>query len=227
MTVQRKGVMYHDNASTHFDLIARSPQMLYHGLYVRVARKVGVDPSYVSRVARGERRSSEIQAALSQEIQQISRKLESGVSAKRAGKPRSQRLGSLVEKRKQFLRREWLRYTEADPNIRRIKLSSRRRLKPVAPIVNEALVSMRCSLKEIASKPMKAAALHGKQRREQGYTPTTLLEEYNLIRRCIYHVAAQNLQHLDPRVLVDDLGLLGEVLDFQSQSAIRGFLGNA
>lgn len=201
--------------------------MLYRGLYVRVARKVGVDPSYVSRVARGERQSPEVEAALNQEIEQISEKLGSGVSAKQAGKRRRRRLGSLVEKRKQSLRQEWLRYTQADPNIRRIKLSSRRRLEPVAPIVNEALNSMKCSLKEIASKPMKAAAHHGKQRREQGYTPTTLLEEYNLIRRCIYHVAAQNLNHLDPQVLIDDLGHLGEVLDFQSQSAMRGFLGHA
>ncbi len=219
--------MYHDNASTYSNLIARSPQMLYRGLYVRVARKIGVDPSYVSRVARGERQSPEVQAALNHEIEQISRKLGSGVSAKRAGKQLNQRLGSLVKKRKQSLSQEWLRYTQADPNIRRIKLSGRRRLEPVTPVVNEALNSMKCSLKAIALKPMKAAAYHGKQRREQGYTPTTLLEEYNLIRRCIYHVAAKNLNHLDPQVLIDDLGQLGEVLDFQSQSAMRGFLVHA
>ena len=40
----------------------------YRGLYTRVAHKLGVDPSYVSRVARGERRSKRIEAALSAEI---------------------------------------------------------------------------------------------------------------------------------------------------------------
>ena len=34
------------------------------GLYSRVARRFGVDRSYVSRVARGERRSHDIEAAL-------------------------------------------------------------------------------------------------------------------------------------------------------------------
>ncbi len=34
------------------------------GLYSRVARKLRVDRSYVSRVARGERRSEEVEAAL-------------------------------------------------------------------------------------------------------------------------------------------------------------------
>ena len=38
------------------------------GLYKRVSDKLGVDPSYVSRVARGERRSPKIEASLNQEI---------------------------------------------------------------------------------------------------------------------------------------------------------------
>jgi len=46
---------------------------LYHGLYSRVARKLGVDRSYVSRVARGERRSRRIEAALEAEIKRIER----------------------------------------------------------------------------------------------------------------------------------------------------------
>ena len=46
---------------------------LYRGLYSRVARKLGVDRSYVSRVARGERKSKEIEAALAQELKKIER----------------------------------------------------------------------------------------------------------------------------------------------------------
>ncbi len=46
---------------------------LYRGLYSRVAKKLGVDRSYVSRVARGERRSPEIEAALRAELKRIER----------------------------------------------------------------------------------------------------------------------------------------------------------
>ena len=46
---------------------------LYRGLYSRVARKLGVDRSYVSRVARGQRRSQEIEAALKSELRRIER----------------------------------------------------------------------------------------------------------------------------------------------------------
>ncbi len=46
---------------------------LYRGLYARVARQLGVDRSYVSRVARGERRSPRIEAALKTELRRIER----------------------------------------------------------------------------------------------------------------------------------------------------------
>jgi len=42
---------------------------LYRGMYNRIAAKIGCDPSYVSRVARGERRSNEAAKAPRVEIQ--------------------------------------------------------------------------------------------------------------------------------------------------------------
>ena len=49
---------------------------LFRGLYTRVARKLEVDPSYVSRVARGERKSDAVEAALSAEIGKIFKRTE-------------------------------------------------------------------------------------------------------------------------------------------------------
>lgn len=44
---------------------------LIRGLYGRVARRLKVDPSYVSRVARGERQSEQIEAALERELKHV------------------------------------------------------------------------------------------------------------------------------------------------------------
>lgn len=44
---------------------------LIRGLYGRVARQLKVDPSYVSRVARGERQSDAIEASLERELRRI------------------------------------------------------------------------------------------------------------------------------------------------------------
>jgi hypothetical protein len=46
---------------------------LYRGIYSRVARQLGIDPSYVSRVARGERRSAKVENALVKEMKKIER----------------------------------------------------------------------------------------------------------------------------------------------------------
>jgi hypothetical protein len=48
---------------------------LMRGLYARVGRQAGCDVSYVSRIARGERRSAKIEAALSREFRVVLRKL--------------------------------------------------------------------------------------------------------------------------------------------------------
>jgi hypothetical protein len=58
----RKGV--HKPAPTNLASLIR-------GLYGRVARQLKVDPSYVSRVARGERQSDVIEASLERELKRI------------------------------------------------------------------------------------------------------------------------------------------------------------
>ena len=44
---------------------------LFRGIYNRVAKRLGVDPSYVSRVARGERKSAVVKKALAEEVRVI------------------------------------------------------------------------------------------------------------------------------------------------------------
>jgi hypothetical protein len=45
----------------------------HEGIYARVARAVGVDASYVSRVASGQRQSDKIERALVSELERIQR----------------------------------------------------------------------------------------------------------------------------------------------------------
>lgn len=65
----------------------RESYALFHGIYSRVARQLGVDRSYVSRVARGERRSEEIEKALRSEL----RRLESTLKTVGRNMPASKR----------------------------------------------------------------------------------------------------------------------------------------
>ncbi|HKN34041.1 MAG TPA: hypothetical protein VJX16_12455 [Terriglobales bacterium] len=58
---------------------------LSRGMYKRVAEKVGCDPSYVSRVARGERESKLVADALMAEIQRTWAVVNNGASRGKAG----------------------------------------------------------------------------------------------------------------------------------------------
>lgn len=57
-----------DTSTSRYDLAS-----IVRGLYGRVARELDLDPSYVSRVARGERQSQAVEAALEREMKRIIR----------------------------------------------------------------------------------------------------------------------------------------------------------
>ena len=69
---------------------------LIRGLYGRVAKQLKVDPSYVSRVARGERQSDEIELSLEREL----RRIMSMVSSSRNGIKRQSAKRSRVAAKK-------------------------------------------------------------------------------------------------------------------------------
>jgi hypothetical protein len=222
--------MHNDNASTVRGP-ALPPQTLYRGLYVRIARRLKIDPSYVSRVARGERHSKAVETAIRHEIDQINKMLKGsslGFSTRPARAAASRkRLRFFVNRNRRALREEWLQYCKADPNLKRIKLTPQKRMSPVIPLLDEALKAMKLSLKEMATIPMKSARKHGRARLAQGFKPRQLLEEYNLIRRCIFAIAEENAGRLDSHFLIHDLGQLGEALDLQSQHALNTFIDGA
>jgi hypothetical protein len=47
--------------------------LVQRGLFARVAKKLGIDPSYVSRVAHGQRQSKRISVAIQAELNRIPR----------------------------------------------------------------------------------------------------------------------------------------------------------
>jgi hypothetical protein len=81
---------------TNFAHLTKPPSdlsSLLRGLYGRVARKLGVDPSYVSRVARSERRSEAIDAELKRQLNKVLKFLQKrrNVSGSRTKKQKSSR----------------------------------------------------------------------------------------------------------------------------------------
>ena len=220
--------MYRDNSNTSVSSRKESPQMLYRGLYVRIARKLGVDASYVSRVARGDRRSSEVESALRQALAEIDQQLGRNTFTAESGaerKPSSaKRLKELVKQNGSRIRKEWLTHSQADPNLSSVEIGAKKRTAPILPLIEETMKAMKLNLKDMTVAPMKAAAQHGRLRQSQGFTPMCLVEEYNLVRRCVFALAQENLRQMDAHLLLQDLTQFGEALDLQTQRALRDYL---
>jgi hypothetical protein len=58
------------------DIALLKAHWLHTGLYGRVANKLGVDASYVSRIATGERNGPRIRRAIFDELRRIQRRLQ-------------------------------------------------------------------------------------------------------------------------------------------------------
>jgi hypothetical protein len=220
--------MYRDNSNTNQNPVIQSPQTLYRGLYVRVARKLNVDPSYVSRVARGDRRSSQIETALSQELEQINQQLgrRASTAANRPSRSteKAKRLKVLLTQNRNRIRQQWLAHSQADPNLRHVKLAAVKRTAPILPVLEETMKMMNLGVKQMPAASMKAAEQHGRLRQVQGFTAMALVEEYNLVRRCVFGLALEHMARMDPHLLLQDLTQFGEALDLQTQRALQDYL---
>jgi transcriptional regulator with XRE-family HTH domain len=62
-------------SKTEYDKALLKAHRLHDGVYRRVAEQLGVDPSYVSRVARGKREEPKILRAVLDELRKIQRLL--------------------------------------------------------------------------------------------------------------------------------------------------------
>ena len=62
-------------SDTEHDKALLKAHRLHAGVYRRVADKLGVDPSYVSRVAAGKRKGEKIRRAVIDELRKIQRHL--------------------------------------------------------------------------------------------------------------------------------------------------------
>jgi hypothetical protein len=224
--------MYAANRNPARKSSSLSPHALYRGLYGRIARKLGVDPSYVSRVARGQRRSAIIGQALRRELDQITRRLSGSSVTVSDSRPAPRRhpgqgLRPLVKGNRGWIRQEWLRYCEADPVLRSFPLSAQKRVSPILGLVEEAMKLSQLPAKQVKTASRRAAEQHGRLRRAQGYSINALVEDYNLVRRCITGVAEKHFAQMDDHLLFHDLCQVGKAIDLQTQSALKYFLHHA
>jgi hypothetical protein len=132
-----------------------------------------------------------------------------------------------VKRDRGWIRSEWLRHCRADPLLRSFPLSAQKRVSPILPLVEEAMKRSGLTPRALMTTSSRAADAHGRLRRKQGYSVTALVEEYNLVRRCISRVAEKHLDQMDSHLLLHDPSQVGAAIDRQVHGALDNFLDHA
>jgi len=116
----------------------------------------------------------------------------------------TKRLPEIIQQERQAIIEEWYERVEADPELARIRMSREDRIDHLPGVFDE-IVRPRAAGTAIETDTHHAATQHGRTRRQQGYTPSMLLEETRILHRAIANCVQSNLLMVDVSNLLPDL----------------------
>jgi len=119
----------------------------------------------------------------------------------------------------------WYGRIKADEKVMAISMTFEQRTCHLQQVFRD-LVSRLESDKPIGSKELvsKAAADHGINRQEQGYTAAMLVEESRMLQVCIFDTLQKNLATIDFSVLLIGVMTIADEIDSQLSQAMDSFI---
>ena len=142
---------------------------------------------------------------------------------KRPGNITVQRLPELISQNRRGIIDSWYEAVQADREISKIYLSREDRVDHLPDVLDE-LVRPRESSFPIDPEARNSAAKHGRKRREQGYTPSMLLEETRMLHNAIAECTQDNLLTVDISTLLTDLIKMDDSLHRILRYSLEAFL---
>jgi ActR/RegA family two-component response regulator len=135
----------------------------------------------------------------------------------------AQRLVKIIALNREAIVNEWYEAVESDPELAKVAMSREDRIDHLPAVLDE-IVRARVSGFGIEAVSRSSALQHGEKRREQGYTPTMLLEEARILHRVIAKCTQENLLSVDISMVLPDLVEIDDRLHLMSQYALKAFL---
>jgi YesN/AraC family two-component response regulator len=122
----------------------------------------------------------------------------------------------------------WYARIKTDKKVMAISMTFEQRTGHLQKVFRD-LVSRLESNKPIGSKELvsKAAAEHGINRQEQGYTAAMLVEESRMLQVCIFDTLQQNLATIDFSVLLISVMTIADEIDSQLSQAMDSFIAES
>jgi hypothetical protein len=122
----------------------------------------------------------------------------------------------------------WLTRVEAEPEIISIPLSATDRSEHLPEILRVIVARLRNPLplgtRSLASD---AASDHGSRRREQGYSPSMMVEESRMLQVSIFETLQANSARLSYRELSGDIMAIADEVESQLAQSMASFINEA
>jgi DNA-binding response OmpR family regulator len=134
-----------------------------------------------------------------------------------------ERVAVILEREALSTMEDWLSRVNREAELTCVPLSSDKRTGHLPKLLEELVQRLRLPLNLGSKAISKAAMLHGKIRREQGYTIAMIVEESRILQVSIFGTLQKNLGSVDFSLLLPDVMTIADEVDSQLKQTIVSF----
>ena len=137
------------------------------------------------------------------------------------------RVPAVLRENKEKVLTDWLSMVAFHPELAGLPLSKEDRIDHLPELIEELIDRLESHPEKTSKAQMRAAARHGRTRRQQGYSIPLIVEETRLLERSIFAMLQGNLLSLDMSYLIPDLIRISDSVQGQLRESLTAFLQKA
>ena len=137
------------------------------------------------------------------------------------------RVSALLRENSKTVIDQFLQASETNHELAVISLSLAQRKDHLPQLLAELSDRLETHPEETTRAQMRAAALHGKLRHEQGYSILMVVEETRVLERSIFAMLQANLLSIEASFLIPDMVRISDSLQEQLKESLRAYLDNS
>ena len=135
----------------------------------------------------------------------------------------AERLAQIIARHRDEIIENWCAAVERNPEVKAIPLTREERINHLPDVLDE-LVRRQPSDQTIETQASTSAARHGIIRRQQGYTPSMLLEETRILHHVLADCVEKNLLQVDISNLLPDIAEVDDRVHRMLKYSLEAFL---
>ncbi len=154
--------------------------------------------------------------------------IRSRLAQKKPAGTKLESIADILEAETQKTIGDWLTLVKAEPSITQDDISDAERCAHLGPLFGELIARLRNPL-PLGSKALvsAAAAMHGKLRRQQGYSAAMMVEESRMLQVSIFQTLQNNLFRIDFSLLLLGVMAIADEVDSQLAQAMTAYVKEA